>query len=116
MDASQAIAAKYQALSGRLDEATLRLWMATEARSLGHGGVSIVAKAVGASRTTIHAGLAEIDAPASQQRASAGKPAQRIRAPGGGRKKLTALDPGLLDALTSLIASLVRSTPMGYTT
>ena len=33
------IKAKYQALSGRLDEATLRMWAATEPRSLGRGGV-----------------------------------------------------------------------------
>ena len=54
------IAAKYQALCGRLDEATLRLWAAAEARSLGRGGVSAVARAIGMSRTTIHAGLAEL--------------------------------------------------------
>jgi hypothetical protein len=52
MDALQAIEAKYQ-LSGRLDEATLRPWVSTEARSLGRGGVSLVAKAAGVSRTTI---------------------------------------------------------------
>ncbi len=38
------IEAKFQALSGRLDEAALRMWAATEARSLGRGGVSAVAK------------------------------------------------------------------------
>ncbi len=56
------IEAKYQALSSRLDEAALRIWAATEARSLGRGGVSLIAKAIGLSRTTIHAGLAEIKA------------------------------------------------------
>jgi DNA-binding phage protein len=44
-----------------LDKATLRLWVAAEARSLGRGGVSLVANAVGMSRTTIYAGLAEIE-------------------------------------------------------
>src|SRR5690349_7480090 len=48
---------KYRALAGRLDEATLRLWAAVEARTLGRGGVSTVAQAIGMSRTTIHAGL-----------------------------------------------------------
>ncbi|MDP1971065.1 MAG: ISAzo13 family transposase, partial [Methylobacter sp.] len=51
MDDTATIEAKYKALSGRLDEATLRLWAATEARSLGRGGVSTVAKAIGMSRT-----------------------------------------------------------------
>ena len=51
---------KYRALAGRLDEATLRLWAAVEARSLGRGGMSAVAKATGLSRTTIHSGLEEL--------------------------------------------------------
>lgn len=54
------IGAKYQALLGRLNEAALRVWAAAEARSVGRGGVSIVAKATGLSRTTIHAGLSEL--------------------------------------------------------
>jgi len=45
---------KYRALAGRLDEAMLRLWAAVEARTLGRGGVSTVAKATGLSRTTIY--------------------------------------------------------------
>ncbi len=43
------IEAKYRALSDRLDEATLRIWAAVEARSLGRGGVSTVTKAIGRS-------------------------------------------------------------------
>lgn len=62
MDQALAVEAKFKALSPRLDEATLRLWAAAEARSLGRGGVSVVAKVVGLSRTTVYAGLAEIEA------------------------------------------------------
>ncbi|MDR1969532.1 MAG: ISAzo13 family transposase, partial [Burkholderiaceae bacterium] len=112
MDAAQAIAAKYRALSGRLDEATLRLWAAAEARSLGHGGISTVARAVGVSRTTIHAGLAEIDAAASQVPAPAPERSRRIRAAGGGRKKLTDLDSGLLAALDALVEPASRGDPV----
>ncbi len=36
------IEAKYHALSGWLDEATLRIRAAVEARSIGRGGVSMV--------------------------------------------------------------------------
>ena len=117
MDALQAIEAKYQALYGRLDEATLRLWVAAEARSLGRGGVSLVAKAAGVSRTTIYAGLAEIDAAdkALKRRGAAAstvEPARRVRAAGGGRKKLTDLDAGLLDALDALVEPTSRGDPM----
>ena len=64
MDNITQIEAKYRVLAGRLDEATLRLWAAAEAQSLGHGGVSTLAKAAGISRTTVYAGIAEIEAAA----------------------------------------------------
>lgn len=118
MDALQAVEAKYQALSARLDEATLRLWVAAEARSLGRGGVSLVANAVGISRTTIYAGLAEIEeaSKASKKRgaasAAAGKSTLRVRAAGGGRKKLIDLNQGLLDALDALVEPTSRGDPM----
>lgn len=47
-------------LSGRRDEATLRLWATVETHSLGLDGLSTVAKAIGVSRTTIHTGLTEL--------------------------------------------------------
>ena len=118
MDASQAVEAKYRTLAGRLDEATLRLWVAVEARSLGRGGVSLVAKAAGVSRTTVYAGLAEIEAAskASKKRSaklpSLATPTRRIRAAGAGRKKLIDLDPGLLDALDALVEPTSRGDPM----
>ena len=104
------VEAKYQVLAGRLDEATLRLWAAVEARSLGHGGVSLVARAVGLSRTTIHAGLAEIGQ--AEDKAAAPAVLQgRVRAAGGGRKKLTQLDASLLDDLDALVEPTSRGDP-----
>ena len=105
------IASKYQALSGRLDEATLRVWAATEARSLGRGGISTVAKAIGMSRTTIHAGLAELKATAQPV---AGKTEGRLRARavGGGRKKLASKDASLLRDLDALVEPMSRGDPM----
>jgi hypothetical protein len=118
MDALQAIQAKYQALSARLDEATLRLWVAAEARSLGRGGVTLVANAVGVSRTTIYAGIAEIEEASRASRkpavtpTAAGAATLRVRAAGGGRKKLIDLDQGLLDALDALVEPTSRGDPM----
>ena len=43
-----------------LDERAKRLWAATEAESLGHGGIACVARATGMSRRRIHAGLREL--------------------------------------------------------
>ena len=104
MENMATIEAKYQALSGRLDEATLRMWAATEARSLGRGGISLVAKATGMSRTTIHAGLTELKSP------SAGE-SRRVRAEGGGRKKLIDKDPSLLSDLDALVEPTTRGSP-----
>ena len=41
------IAEKYEVLRDVMGEQVRRLWAATEARALGYGGVSVVARAVG---------------------------------------------------------------------
>ncbi len=109
MEQELAIEAKYQALCGRLDEATLRLWAATEARSLGRGGVTLVAKATGLSRTTIHAGLSELNAPVSTGEQGV---QLRARAVGGGRKKLIDKDASLLSDVDALVEPTTRGDPM----
>ena len=120
MDQTPAIEAKFKALSPRLDEATLRLWAAAEARSLGRGGVSVVAKVAGLSRTTVYAGLAEIEAAdkargkksrAAAQPVAAAAP-KRVRAPGGGRKRLVDIDASLLADLDALVEPTSRGDPM----
>jgi Rhodopirellula transposase DDE domain len=113
---TEMIAGKYRALAARLDEATLRLWAAIEARTLGRGGVSTVAKAIGMSRTIIYAGLQELQAtkPASVSRpASAADAAgkRRVRAKGGGRKRLTDKDITLLRDLDALVEPTARGDP-----
>ena len=98
---------KYRALSVEMDERSRRQWAAAEARELGWGGVSAVAQATGLSRTTITAGLRELELPA-KQRAVEG---MRVRRPGGGRKALTEKDSGLLVALEALIEPVTRGDP-----
>jgi hypothetical protein len=119
MDPTPLLEAKFKALASRLDEATLRLWAGAEARSLGRGGVSVVAKVAGLSRTTVYAGLAEIEAAAkgksrrkatTQPQAAVGP--KRIRAPGGGRKRLVDLDASLLADLDALVEPTSRGDPM----
>jgi transposase len=110
MDATGVIKKKFQALSGHLDEATLRRWAAVEAQTLGHGGVSTVAKAIGISRTTIYAGLKELDRPVSPSE-SKEDGTRRVRAKGGGRKKLTEKDSTLLKDLDALVEPTARGDP-----
>ena len=58
----QVLAAKFGTILPHLDERQRRLLLAAEAKSLGHGGVSLVARAAGVSRMTVTAGVDELDA------------------------------------------------------
>ncbi len=100
---------KYESLAPVLDERARRRWAACEARALGWGGVSAVAQATGLSRTTIRAGIEELKRPSS----SATEPPQlqRLRRPGGGRKRLTQGDHRLLDDLRDLVEVTTRGDP-----
>ena len=90
-----------------MDERRRRQWAAAEARDLGWGGVSLVARATGLSRPTITAGMRELDQPAARRAAEAA----RVRRPGGGRRPATQADPGLLAALESLLDPVTRGDP-----
>jgi transposase len=109
MDLAELINRKYRALSARLNEATLRLWLATEAQALGRRGVTIVARATGISRTTIYAGLKELHT--AEETSNSARHLDHIRAKGGGRKKLTTKDKTLLDDLQALVAPTTRGDP-----
>jgi len=100
-----AIKNRYNKLSGALDERTRRLWAAVEADVIGRGGTSVVSRATGMSRTTIRDGLKELRA------GDAARSNERIRRPGGGRKKAAERDPGLKDALERLVEPGTRGDP-----
>jgi hypothetical protein len=110
MDEEEArIAEKYEALRGVMDEQMRRLWAATEARALGYGGVSVVARAVGLTRPTITAGMRELgDARQLVQIA----PNDRVRREGAGRPRATHRDEGLRPALEELVGPATRGDPM----
>lgn len=102
---------KYRLLDEHLDEYALRLCAAADSMSLGHGGVTLIAKASGLSRTTIHAGLKELKA-VEQIPANSGRAAQRrVRRAGGGRKKLSQLDNDLIKDLDRLVDPVTRGDP-----
>ena len=92
-DVAIVIAEKYRALSGAMNETFLSLWAAVGARNLEHGGVSTVSREVGLSRTTIYAGLSELDPkrfPHPPKKSSDSPRAPRVRSsPGGGQKNLS---------------------------
>jgi hypothetical protein len=86
-----------------LDERARRLFAASEARLLGHGGVSTVSRACGLSRVTITKGLQELE--------GAPLPAGRVRRSGGGRPALEVLDPYLPRELEALVEPLTSGDP-----
>ena len=73
---------KYQSLRLVLNERSRRLWAATEAKSLGHGGQTLVVAATGLSRRTIYAGLQELEHLSDEPI----EDTKKIRCSGGGRK------------------------------
>jgi transposase len=108
-DDESKIAEKYEALRGVMDEQIRRLWAATEARALGYGGVSTVARAVGLTRPTITAGMKELgDAREIVPMA----PKHRVRREGAGRPRATDSDAGLRPALEELVEPATRGHPM----
>lgn len=101
---------KYALLHVELDERRRRLWAASEAQALGHGGIAAVAKATGLAESTIRLGQRELGSqPAG---ASLMHAPRHMRAPGGGRKPRTAHDPALVQALEALVDPTTRGDPM----
>ena len=94
-----------------LDERQRRLLVAIEAKVLGRGGVSAVAVATGVSRTTIAAGIQEIEAMLSSDVAGATSLPTGTRQAGAGRKKIEAKDVTLLPDLLALVDSSTRGDP-----
>ena len=105
---SREISKKFNSMVIGLSEAGRRRWAALEAKAIGRGGVSLVARATGMSRSTIYAGIADLDDPVRVDLESAG----RSRMAGGGRKSLAGADRGLVASLDRLVEPVTRGDPM----
>jgi transposase len=101
---AESLARRFAVLRPHLDERRRRLLLGTEAAELGRGGVKAVAEATGAHPDTVARGVREIEGQA--------EPLRRVRAPGGGRKKLTETDPELAAQLSALVDPETRGDPM----
>jgi transposase len=99
----EVLARKFAIVLPRLNERERRLVLGAEARALGRGGLSVVARAAGVSRPTVTRAVQELEEP--------GPPAGRVRRPGGGRKRLVDRDPGLVEALEALVDPATRGDP-----
>ena len=104
-----AIKAKFETLRSELDEKARRLWAATEANSIGHGGIRAVSKATGLAESTIRIGQSEIVRFSKVQK---DQKARRIRRKGAGRKLIIEQDSELLELLDLLVEPTSRGGPM----
>ncbi|MCP5049140.1 MAG: ISAzo13 family transposase [bacterium] len=100
---------KYEPLRYLLDERGRRLWSAGEAKEIGWGGISLVAKATGLSRSTIMTGIKEINTISEGK--TIGLDPGRVRRTGGGRKSLEDKDSTLLEDLEKLLEPVTRGDP-----
>jgi hypothetical protein len=98
------LAHKLALILPQLNERQRRLVLAAEARALGRGGITRVARAAQVSRTTVHAALAELD--------TAAPDSGRSRRSGGGRTSCQESDPTLVRDLEALIEPTTRGDPM----
>jgi transposase len=103
------IQGKYEQLAPYLNETSIRMWAAVEALSLGYGGITTVSRATGLSRTTIHAGISELEQWETERDSVTSYGA--VRRLGSGRKPLTERDPSLLADLESLVEPVSRGDP-----
>lgn len=90
------------------DKVQARRFAAARALELGWGGVSTVERLTGMSHTTIRKGIREL------QSGEKLEPPERLRKPGGGRKKVEIKDPKLVDALERIMDENTAGDPMSF--
>lgn len=92
-----------------LDEKQKRLVLASEAKSLGRGGLAKISKLTKVSRVTLNAGLKELKNSLGKKVETSKK---RIRKKGGGRKKKTDLDANIKKVIEDIVTPHTMGNPM----
>jgi transposase len=90
-----------------LDERQRRIFLATEAQTLGYGGISQVSAISGVSRVTITHGMKEI-----KNQGMAKQNEIHCRKQGGGRKPISETQPGIVQELKNLLEGHAKGDPM----
>jgi len=111
MEIDSPVGQRWNVMRDALDERQRRLLVGVEAKVLGRGGVSAVAVATGVSRTTIAAGIQEIEAMMSSDVGAAAPLQTGTRQAGAGRKRIETKDLTLLPDLLALVDSSTRGDP-----
>ena len=98
------ISERFNLLKPFLNEKSIRLFGAAEAKVLKHGGIQAVSEQTGISRTTISKGVQELK---NSEKISV----SRIRKEGGGRKTIVEKMPQIDNSLAKLIEPALRGEP-----
>ncbi len=102
----ETIKSRYATIAMLLNERQKRLWAANEARHLGYGGISKVARSTGLSRSVIKTGIQEL-----QEKKDKVIQFNRSRRKGGGRKRLEEKDKTLRSDLEKLVEPATFGNP-----
>lgn len=102
------VEAKWEVLFPQMNEKLKRHWAGCEALALGRGGISAVSQATGLSRNTIRKGIREVREGMPQLVEGI----ERVRRPGGGRRRTSDKDKSLKRDLESLLEANTRGDPM----
>src|SRR6266567_2462274 len=92
-------------LVASMDEKRRRRFVGFLAHQHGRGGIASLTRITGLSPKTIRRGLRESQPPAAEV-------ANRVRRPGGGRKRLEQLNPGVVQALDELLREVTAGDPL----
>jgi len=95
MDKITDVRTKFAAIQSEANERFLRIWAATEAQSIGFGGVSIVSQATGIARSRITRGKKDILLGIKLED-------NRVRKKGAGRKTLEQIDSNIVQEILSI--------------
>jgi len=90
-----------------LNERQRRLFLATEAKAIGYGGITLVSKISRVSRVTITEGIHELEASDND-----GTEIIECRRRGGGRKPAELKQPGIKEAIENIIEAHTKGDPM----
>ena len=89
-----------------LNEYQQRMYLASEAKALGYGGISLISQLSGVSIKTIRSGISELTDPNREP-----KQEGKSRRSGGGRKRVVDKQPNILNRLQMLIEPHTKGDP-----
>ncbi len=107
MEIDQILAQKFEMILPMLSERQRRLYLASEAISIGYGGIKKVSLSSGASITTIRTAIKELN----NSKLLTEKDVTKSRRSGGGRKPVTNKFPELWEKIKQLLEPHVRGEP-----